>query len=687
MAVKIDKISGLQEMSSTLTSYSQTITDATQDASTKLSAKIEGQQADALNAYLEIINDMSSKVYVEYPQQITLFARKLDIYHGAVTGEGFSTKVRSSVPGVEDDYCDKLVKREEKLTGQIDEMKKVIDEILADSDAAAAITSDPATTISSKKDAFQTDVDTCVTAIKKTRSNLQEAVDTFKSDLEGVKETLSGLKSSIETVSMITDPKNGLSASTAVALIASGKMDAGSIPGFLNGIKKENDAKALEYLLNEDYKSYFELDATKIGDVPSALLVKQLADITNMPAETMNEIEQKKLQSILNHLMGLNSEAAIEAHLQNMLNASDVLSLQYAAILATKSEDLGYEMTEVERQKLLEQFEKMNALGSLWMTLYAAETPAGTSTKEYGHHTAKGEETLRFSLDGLTLSAGGQFSFGIKQNSTIKANGQVYEGEKIQSYNSLFHENYSATSAAGESRKLAEIQEQRQAYLEELLKNGLITTIGVFNPAVGTGLLFLDALATQNTTSLLRGNDVAKNMMDKNADYYKGLTKVTDNSVKYLKLIIDYQKNMSGADKKTAAAEEDIMSAIIGKGGREGNLILGDNGQKTIAFEDGMPTVESIARLNELNNCGLTNYPYPGEQSLVERAKDGYALNGVNNLNELPPAQKYLLNIGGYSLGDEGCSPSEVRAALNDIASKTGLKSSDFFDYIEDIGK
>src|SRR5699024_7870994 len=112
----------------------------------QLSVKVEGSQAEALTSYLSIVNEMSQRVYFEYPETIRSYATELSNYYDQITGKGFTKKIRSSKPGVEEDYCHKLKNTHaEDFLDQAKAIKTKIDTIMDDSDAAAVITGDPIT--------------------------------------------------------------------------------------------------------------------------------------------------------------------------------------------------------------------------------------------------------------------------------------------------------------------------------------------------------------------------------------------------------------------------------------------------------------------------------------------------------------------------------------------------------------
>jgi hypothetical protein len=683
MAVKIDQIGALQETSSLLTSYASSVRETVGGVNTKISAKFEGQQAEALSAYLLTINEMTNRVFTAFPSAVDSFSRALSTYHGAITGEGFSSKVRSSKSGVEEEYCVKVTGEETTtMEEQVAKVKTTFEKILEDSDAASAIGGDPLSSISSALSTFDEEIDSRISAIKTTRSNLEQANKTVIAKLKEVSSQIQECQSVMTNFSMVTDPTNGFSAATVISLIQQGKLTAESINGTLRGIKKENDAKAIEYVLVGNYEKYFALDPTKISEVPNQLLVMKISDELDMNNYTTGE-----LKDILNCLLSSGTEEWIEAHLQNMLNASDSLALQYSTVLAVGTDNLGNSISPKDQQALENQLKKMRGLGSLWLTLYSIDMPTTEPSAGASSSNPNLKDLHTYLLEGIKLCFDGEFEFSIEDTRHLNsANGDVGTIKKTDNYVASIYNGNAAADNAEKGSKLYELQQQRKQYLNDLLKDGLIMSVGIFNPLVASGISFIDQMANKNINAALKGSEIAKRLMDDStADYYKGLTKTSENAVKAIKLIADYQENLdklSGQEKQTL---QEMMNSLLDTGGRAGLK----NEKDQIVAESGLPTVDSLKRLNELNDNGLNGYKYiPTKTDLENKITDMHKkMQSIFGETGSTPAQKFLMGDEDYKLGDEGCSANDVRITLEDLAREMGISKDVLYEYIQNIPK
>jgi hypothetical protein len=688
MAVKIDQIGALQETSSLLTSYASSVRETVGGVNTKISAKFEGQQAEALSAYLSTINEMTSKVFIDFPTAVSKFSAALSSYHDSITGEGFSNKVRSSKPGVEEEYCVKVTGEETStMEEQVAKVKTTFEKILEDSDAASAIGGDPLGTVTKALGTFNEDLNSRVDAIKTTRSNLEQANKTVIVKLKEVSSQIQECQSVMTNFSMVTDPTNGFSAATVISLIQQGKLTAESINGTLRGIKKENDAKAIEYVLVGNYEKYFALDPTKISEVPNQLLVMKISDELDMNNYTTGD-----LKTILNCLLSSGTEEWIEAHLQNMLNASDSLALQYSTVLAVGTDNLGNSISPKDQQALENQLKKMRGLGSLWLTLYSIDMPTTEPSAGASSSNPNLKDLHTYLLEGIKLCFDGEFEFSIEDTRHLNsANGDVGTIKKTDNYVASIYNGNAAADNAEKGSKLYELQQQRKQYLNDLLKDGLIMSVGIFNPLVASGISFIDQMANKNINAALKGSEIAKRLMDDStADYYKGLTKTSENAVKAIKLIADYQENLdklSGQEKQTL---QEMMNSLLDTGGRAGLK----NEKDQIVAESGLPTVDSLKRLNELNDNGLKGYPYTPTEKEKAKAKENdedfdmqMKMQTIFLEDGYTPAEKFLMGDKDYKLGDKGCSANDVRLTLEDLAREMRISKDVLYEYIQNIPK
>lgn len=632
MAVKIDNVDALQETNSILKNYSNAIASATSDVDSKFQAKIDNQKAEALNQYIDIMNNLSSKVFVQFPNQIALFASALNSYHGSITGEGFTTKIRSSKPGVDEDYCKKLNDTQiDSIKDSSDEIKKIIDQIADDPDISGEISvGDSSTTITQAISTFETNLLEEIGNIKTTRSNLQEANTNLITKLSEITGKLNECEVAINRVACLTDPTSGLSPKKALELIVGGFFNKDNIDGLLNGVGEKGDIKAIEHLAKGDYESFFKLNPDKLSDGVFTVAAKQIADVTKIPSDKESS---RKLQGILNALL----EHGGNGHASKLSIANEVMARQNASLL------LGLDPNNKDYERLTEDFKKYGTLSNLFTGLDALTDPKNTKIFHGGGPTVG--QTKWFSINKLNIDSDGNMDFNLKTNTSFTdkfgnvSNVQEDAGSVDISKKGLAGSNMD--DLAGQYQ-----EKQKQQAVNDFLANSLATGVGIFSPGLGTGINIINEIAKGDYSGLKnKGVDSFASNFDNYGDYISGVNSLIND-------INSLGNNLNGLSQKEKDIVNNFRDTLIGVD----KVGINQQGGQDIIL-DGIPSVQNIKALNELDTNGITNY----------LGNDSKQLETL--YTELPPegklndSQNYLLGQSNKSFTD--LNPKELNDALN----------------------
>jgi hypothetical protein len=657
MAVKLDNIDALQEANSVLKNYSNGIASATTDVNSKFQAKIDNQKAEALNQYIDIMNDLSSQVFVQFPNQVALFAYTLNAYHGHITSEGFKSKVRSSKPGVDEDYCKKLNDTQiDSVKDSVDEIKKIIDQIATDSDVSAEISVDGASsTIDQAVQTFEENLVAEITNIKGTRSRLQEANTEFINKLNEITGKMNECEAAINRVVTLTDGTSGLSPKTAIELIIKGYFTSDNIEGYLNSVEKKGDVKGIEYLAKGDYKSFFNMNPDDLSDGVYTVVAKQIADVTTIPS---NKGDLTELEEILNILL----EYGGKGHAQRLSVANEVMVRQTVSLL------LGMDKNDEAYKQLEQDFKKYGSLSHLFTALDALTDPKNSKIHHGGGPTVG--QTDWFAITELSFSNKGSVAFQL--NTVISFTdrlGKTSTDKHDIGNVGISKDGILSSDLAGFAEEYQKKQKQKEKAISDFIGNSLATGVGIFSPGLGTGIKIINDIAQGNYSNLKdKGvNGIASNF-DNYGDYFKNVNDILNNMNKL-------QKDLDKLNEVEKKAMRDFKDVLLGVD----KVVINQQKGETVVVP-GIPNVQNINSFNELESNGLKNYLGESLAKLESLYKKEPPKNKFNE------SQNYLLGRSDKTFND--LNPKELYDALDflwQIEPKETYSISDLAKWLQKI--
>ncbi len=710
MAVKITQINDLSELQTKISQYSTSMSDASNAAQTTFSSKLDGSEAESVNQFVGVMNQLKADAFAQLPQATTNFAQALQNYHSALKGAGFDNIIKSEKPVVEDEYCQKVTSTEyQKFEEKANEIKTVINEVagvlpeVSDSKVETHLTS------------LHTELQNKTNEIKTTRSTVQEAQTAFKSKLEEVSSELAQCMTSIENTMNLTDPKSGLKPANMVKLISQGT--GGIISSLLQSDSMSNeDIKALNSLGEKDYEKFFALNPDKLNNAIYALLVGQITEMIEFPSEGDAPRVQADLQKLLNALL-MQSEPRIEAHAMKILTMNDLMAMQYAGLLAVGDKDwetafgINENMSAAEKSKLLEQINrdkgaalqtlnKLSALSSLWEAVIIMDTPTTPNGREKVGPTPSTTrfEDRNFDISNLSLSHNGDFNFNLNKTVTIYGSEDAKVGHTANNslkVDALTHTDTLSQSNAKAREKLKQIRDQKAQEINKAIASIGLLGVGIFIPGADKVVAVVQAIASSNVANTIKGVTGMKPVAEalKPAGFSDAAQKNTAALLSAANTVENLYNKLSSLDKESAKVQLDILTNLLNGGGKEvriEDIFTGD--KNTVLTVPGVPTVETQKRIDELSTNGFMGYV----NSKDKGSQLGQKLGQVNstgdklkNPKKLTKEEEFIYygSNGPNKVLLEDLDFEKLTGSLQDWMRSIGLNGDDAGNWMRSYGK
>ncbi|WP_086445351.1 hypothetical protein [Candidatus Enterococcus lemimoniae] len=513
MAVKITQINDLSELQTKISQYSTSMSDAANAAQTTFSSKLDGSEAESVNQFVGVMNQLKSDAFAQLPQATTNFAQALQNYHSALTGAGFNNLIKSVKPTVEDEYCQKVTSTEyQKFEEKANGIKTVINEI------AGVLPEVSDSKIETHLTSLQTELQNKTNEIKTTRSTVQEAQTAFKAALEAVTAELTQCVSSIENTMNITDPKSGLKPANMIKLISQGFGNA-----IVSGKMNKKDVEALNYLGEGEYDKLFKLDPNQLSDQLHGVLTNKVIDQVTLGEDAPPDLE--KFLSALLSQTGEGAQARVAKYLEKFSEQTALQFAQLSAILMLDNSD----------PDLLSRYDKVRAVDTLFESLYVLN-PVKRSMEDWGF----GSQWVNYysKLEGLHFGTDGDVSFDLKNYKSLSGYEEYGLKNGVKEIDSIRYDDAFEFSKAQDNQRLAELRVKKAQFVNEVLLTSASVFLGIFAPEVAGVIGIVSAIA--NAAGTVSG----------------GLNQTKSMNELFDKGIINYQKQRFGDDEKGFKAWE-----------------------------------------------------------------------------------------------------------------------------------
>jgi hypothetical protein len=668
LAVKVRKLSEIENLGTTLTEYGESIEESALVTESSFQAKTAESQSEAITEYMHVMDQLKNDTFREYAASVQAFGKVCTEYQSDIRGEGFNEKIMSTKPEVEETYCTKFETTQVSTTGdEADAIKKIINEIAAQLPEVSESSIDQSD--------FEAKIKSQTKEIRQTRSNVQEKQTAFKRQLTEIQARFTSCLAKIEQVNGLTDSASGLSPATLMKMVTEGVMTKATISGIKEFSKK--DIEALNHFMKKEYKQAFDSEPDQLSDSVYAIMLTGMMNVMNLQGKKNSEIEQM-LNGLLDHPGEFDK---VTGYLQRLYNVTGALNYSVSEALFILGESQGItEVTDLENTR-----EKLVCLNSLWEALgYSLSTKEGNIQMDGGAY----EVWYTDKIKGLTFGIGGVISFDIQRYETAKQwpeAGTIKSPEKVRKINAEYLRNATEVGESERNSLVTGWRNKQKDYLKEMIKNGTLLAISLWNPAVGGVLgtivkasdISMSSTKTQQKLVFDGIDTYVKTKYGESSEIYKqfsnGAGARKDFSTRFGSAVelLDSISNYFNAGRELAQAEWKSLASILDIGGLEYSVKYGDDEH---AKTETQTVTRSLSNLNYGEALRANEFISNGYQSFFNSLDADVASAIKNNLDpsdgEYGNEYNFILNGGQRNL--EKCKVEDIEKALMKAIRQAG---------------
>ena len=436
--IKVLDLPGIAEYSQSINKFSKSLSTATNDTARTFNIQIEGSEGEAINAFLQSLNDLQGKIFNLIPEVLKKYATVVSDFESSVSGIGFTNEAWTSGTG--------NTSVQNKLTGsQKETLQSVAKTLQSALDTATDALGESTIDLSVITNTTSSSLDDASKERLNTHTPFQSAHDTFSQNLQQVLESITTLKGSVGQAQITLN----LSPKAVFNMLAQGlHMNP------LDTINNIDEAKALDSVYGDNQALISQVNRNNVRDTVVFLMVDGMAT-------WVKDKSTDKLQSFYNEI-GKMELADSSAWLDKFTTSGQSLAIVHQADMALKFEQVGHDYS-----KMKAEFIKENAINEV----------IGINR---GLYSIKfGKKTFKPNGSNISVADPQQISFEFNSDGrTIfrvigQASGYKVEGFKstTQEYSSDFKVNSSELNKEEITHRLEELDQKRKEIVFETLRD------------------------------------------------------------------------------------------------------------------------------------------------------------------------------------------------------------------------
>ena len=658
MSIQVKNISGLDSYGTSIHTFGGRFEEAASDTVREFNTNLEGEKAEAINAFFEKLNTIQKTVFEEAPKDIMTYGQKIFTFTGELKGLGFS-----SLAFTDDDAMTSLTS---SLEGrQRDEIKDVKDKLTKALQHAVDVMGEGDATIPN----FDTTVENMILEEVQARKDTHQGIKTAHENLE------SDLSNSAERFEALTAMTLNAKAVASIPVlnildaIKSGDLSKDNM-NYLDAAYTSDDVEIIKVLISESrYKTkqdFFEkLARAKVDDasLPTTMLVanrlekaaeKDEVDGLGAFFEVLSNRDVKEVQvytaklssSIDTIVDGLNAKG------QSLRKPmpKDYNSEEYQEWL--KGEEEAKERLKSLKESSVRYGRLNNILTYMNTEKFGKTTITAKGVSlgngEIGDFTATTKRNIKAGSF-TSLKTDGEYTFTVQDLGIDRKNGS--ETISVSSYKER--------DQLGKLNKMEELRNQKDRLWLESAYNTTKNIVSM-NPAAGFFWNMVEAAATTKEEKNLL-DDVAKNgtkaLSETDFKKYKDLKKASSHVAggffEHFEKAQKIQSELEKIDKDLLAQEMDTGATAIKEGNNSYKHI---SGQSRYDFEANL-------RMADLQQNGLRGYYFrkilEKEGNNVEIAV-GKLETLETQLEAIEPSGDYTKEVKSLFSGDGSISPKQL---------------------------
>lgn len=576
----------------------------------KIEAKVTGQEANAIKAFIAKLNSLSQTLHDSYPLTLELYSEAVLKYEAGLTAAGFSSEVvktkAADIQSIKTWLGETKSKEFLEKSEDLDAAIQVASKALALEPGAVEFTRDAgarahsiAMNLAKHGDERQT-----------THDELENNLKQFISGLTVVSERLVGVKATLDNARFISS----FSLNTAMDLISKGYLNEQNMD-FLDSIQNEGDAKVLKVILGEHgysaptgfFTALGSVDTTKVShammDIVYNRVNKEFSNVKNDKSPAMENLrtyiqaianqDQEKAKTYFENLV-----LAGDRYAQTITELAKALVPDFPKTNDSESEFKNYEAEKLKIQPQLEGFnehiKRAGVLTSLFESLYVVGI--GKSKKVYPSMGSNMSLDTSIVLSGLTFNEKNGFEFNISAPDSMGI-------RRDESYSTEFFNAGSGVQNAEAISEIRELREKRDREAALFAVDLAKMAIGSFIPGSGK---ILDLISSgvkieNNLSSSLNFGDKAGTVTF--SDLYKKKVgeKMSDSST-----LSDHLEKYYEYDQRITKREQFLAGSIFDTGGRH---LTGNSKDKFVKY-DLTYDLQANMKIHDLEKNGLKTFVY-----------------------------------------------------------------------------
>ena len=273
--IKIENMESLWYLIHHVSEYERNLQAELSNIEISFSETVDGSKGETINAMVNMMNQMSEKVFTQFPEAVTRYKEILARYYESIQDLGFTDKVNSEGSVINSYWIDNVVEQKKKTVAEALEIKTKINE-------AADLMELPylynLITNESIED-FEYSLSEIGRDITGTHTELVRNQQKFIQELSEIKTELDRLSAEIQSIATFANPETGWNPMVLLGLIEEGKLKIEEVPELWKKASRSGDNKAMECLLSGDYESFFEIYPDTISDEVYYMLLDKMVEM------------------------------------------------------------------------------------------------------------------------------------------------------------------------------------------------------------------------------------------------------------------------------------------------------------------------------------------------------------------------------------------------------------------------
>ncbi|OFQ67397.1 hypothetical protein [Streptococcus sp. HMSC078D09] len=585
----------------------------------KIEAKVTGQEADAIKAFIAKLNSLSQTLHDSYPLTLELYSEAVLKYEAGLTAAGFSSEVvKTKATDIQS------IKTWLGETKSKEFLEKSEDLDMAIQTASKALALEPGA-IEFTRDAGARAHSIAMNLARhgderqKTHDELENNLKQFISGLTVVSERLVGVKATLDNARFISS----FSLNTAMDLISKGYLNEQNMD-FLDSIQNEGDAKVLKVVLGEQGYSTSTGFFTALGSVDTTKVSHAMMDIVynrvNKEFSNVKEDKSPAMENLRTYIQAIANQDQEKAktYFENLVLAGDryaqtitelakALVPDFPKTNDSESEFKNYEAEKLKIQPQLEGFnehiKRAGVLTSLFESLYVVGI--GKSKKVYPSMGSNMSLDTSIVLSGLTFNEKNGFEFNISAPDSMGI-------RRDESYSTEFFNAGSGVQNAEAISEIRELREKRDKEAALFAVDLAKMAIGSFIPGSGKilDLISSSVRIENNLSSSLNFGDKAGTVTF--SDLYKKKVgeKMSDSST-----LSDHLEKYYEYDQRITKREQFLAGSIFDTGGRH---LTGNSKDKFVKY-DLTYDLQANMKIYDLEKNGLKTFVYHNTEGDISK--------------------------------------------------------------------